>query len=78
MKTYKIPYQYTIVGTATVVANSLEEAVQITNDVAPCPTPHDYLIPFGGDQEIKKVVFSYLSESFEIHEEDLDIVNVLN
>jgi hypothetical protein len=75
MKTYTIPYQYTIIGTATVVANSLEEAVSFIEYNAPCPEPQDQLVE---DDQIKKVVFSYLDESFEIHEEDLDIVNDLN
>lgn len=74
MKTYTIPYQYTIIGTATVVANSLEEAVSCIEYNAPCPEPQDVV----EDDQIKKVVFCYLDESFEIHEEDLDIVNDLN
>lgn len=75
MKTYTIPYQYTIIGTATVQANSLEEAARFIEYNAPCPEPEDQLVE---DDQIKKVRFSYLSESFEIHHEDLDIVNNLN
>jgi hypothetical protein len=71
MKTYTIPYQYAIAGIATVVANSLEEAVSFIAYNAPCPEPQDVV----EDDQIKKVEFSYLDESFEIHEEDIDIVN---
>ena len=75
MKTYTIPYQYTIIATATVVAVNLEEALSCIEYNAPCPEPtQDHL----GEDEIKKVEFSYLDESFEIHEEDIDIVNDLN
>jgi hypothetical protein len=75
MRTYTIPYQYTIIGTATVEANSLEEAARLVEYNAPCPEPEDQLVE---DDQIKKVRFSYLSESFEIHQEDLDIMNDLN
>ncbi len=75
MKKYTIPYQYTIIGTATVEANSLEEAVSYIQYNAPCPEPQDQLVE---DDQLKKVRFSYLDESFEIHEEDLDIVNELD
>lgn len=74
MNKYTIPYQYTVIGHATVMANSLEEAVELVNDAAPCPIPQD---EHSVDDQITKVFFSYLGESFEIHEEDLDIVNNL-
>lgn len=74
MNKYTIPYQYTVIGHATVMANSLEEAVELTTDSAPCPIPENER---GADEQIIKVRFSYLNESFEIHEEDLDIVNNL-
>ncbi len=63
---YTISYQYTILSTATVVASSLEEAVSFIEYNAPCPEPQDV-----EDDQIK-VVFSYLDESFEIHEVDID------
>lgn len=71
MYTYTIPYQYTIIGHAKVVASSLVEAVELVELNAPCPTPLDAV----EDDEIKKVNFSYLKESFEIHHDDLDIMN---
>ncbi len=72
-KKYTIPYQYTIIGHATVYAESLEEAVELVNDSAPCPTPVDNS---NGDSEtIRNVNFSYLEDSFEIHEDDLDLYN---
>lgn len=71
MNTYTIPYQYTIIGHAKVVASSLEEAVELVETDAPCPTPQDLFL----NDEIKKVFFSYLGESFEIHHDDLDIMN---
>jgi hypothetical protein len=73
MKTYTIPYQYTIVGHATVVAENLSQAVDLVNFKVQCPVPED----IANLNEIRKVAFSYLNESFEIHEEDLDIVNDL-
>lgn len=69
MKTYIIPYQYTIVGNAHVVAESLEEAIYLVEHDVDCPTPPDieYL-----EGQIKKINLSYLSASFEIYHEDLD------
>jgi hypothetical protein len=74
MRTYTIPYQYTIVGHATVEAKNLEQAVDLVNFKVQCPVPKD----IEDLNEIKKVAFCYLSESFEIHEDDLDIVNDLD
>lgn len=74
MKIYKIPYQYTIVGTAHVMAESLEEAVEAVEYDADCPTPPDFEY-FEGQSQIKKVNLSYLNESFEIYHDDLDILN---
>lgn len=69
---YTIPYQYTIVGHATVFAESLEEAVELVQDSAPCPEP-DNSQPKLVDMNITNVKFSYLEDSFEIHEDDLDL-----
>jgi hypothetical protein len=75
-KKYIIPYQYIIVGTAEVEAESLEEATNIVELDAPCPEPANMINP-DPTEEIKKVRFSYLSDSFEVHSDDLDIVNDL-
>jgi len=75
MKTYTISYQYTIVGHATVEAKNLEQAVDIASHHSPTPLPNDIE---NWHSNIPKVNLSYLSESFEIHEDDLDIVNDLN
>ena len=73
MNKYTIPYQYTVIAHATVMANSLEEAVELIDLKAQCPVPQD----IANLNEIRKINFSYLGESFEIHHEDLDIVNNL-
>ena len=70
MKKYTIPYQYIVIGHATVFANSLEEAVDLVEANAPCPEPADQEAI---DEEILKVNFSYLEDSFEIHHDDLDL-----
>lgn len=69
-KKFTIPYQYTIIGHATVFADSLEEAVSLLEYNAPCPEPADQEAV---DEEITKVDFSYLDDSFEIHHDDLDL-----
>jgi hypothetical protein len=69
-KKFTIPYQYTIIGHATVFADSLDEAVELVQDGAPCPEPADKETV---DENITKVNFSYLEDSFEIHEDDLDL-----
>jgi hypothetical protein len=71
-KKYTIPYQYTIVAHATVYADSLEEAVALVQDGGPCPEPAD-LGWKDSEVDISKVTFSYLENSFEIHEDDLDL-----
>ena len=72
-KKFIIPYQYIIIGTAEVEAETLEEATELVSNDAPCPEPVSPMLNF--TDEILKVRFSYLSDSFEIHEDDLDIVN---
>jgi hypothetical protein len=74
MKTYTIPYQYTIVGHAYVEAKNLEQAVDLVHFKVQCPVPKD----IENLNEIKKVSFFYLNESFEVYEDDLDIVNNLD
>ena len=68
-KKFIIPYQYTIVAHATVYADSLEEALEIVEHDAPVPEPSKMLNEF----DIAEVKFSYLHDSFEIHEDDLDL-----
>jgi len=74
-KKYTIPYQYTIIAHATVYADSLEEAVALVQDGAPCPEPPDFKVIHEDVVDITKVNYSYLEDSFEIHEDDLDIYN---
>jgi len=74
MNKYTIPYQYTVIAHAAVMANSLEEAVELIDHKAQCPVPQDII---DLDDQIKRINLSYLCESFEIHHEDLDIVNSL-
>lgn len=71
-KKFVIPYQYTIIAHAFVMADSLEEAVELLQDGAPCPTPDDMGI-VENCEEINKVGFYYLEDSFEIHHDDLDL-----
>jgi len=68
-----VPYQYTVIAHAEIWAESLEAAVELVQD-APCPTPEDVTKDDYTD-EIHVVEFSYLQDSFEVHEEDLDIYN---
>ena len=75
MKKYTIPYQYTVIAHAHVMAENLQDAVELIDLKAQCPVPQDIE---DLDPQIKRINLSYLSESFEIHEEDLDIVNNLN
>ena len=75
MKKYTIPYQYTVIAHANVMAESLESAVELVDLKAQCPVPQDIE---DLDPQIERINLSYLSESFEIHHDDLDIVNNLN
>lgn len=74
-KKYTIPYQYTVIGHAIVYADSLTEAVNLVQSDAPCPDPDDQIL--GGqildEAALVGVRFSYLEDSFEIHEEDLNL-----
>ena len=74
MNKYTIPYQYTVIAHAHVMAESLESAVELVDLKAQCPIPQDIE---DLDPQILRINLSYLSESFEIHKEDLDIVNDL-
>jgi hypothetical protein len=75
-KKFTIPYQYTIIGHATVYADTLEEAVEIVETDVPCEEPEDYLNKEWSSDEsaIERVRFSYLEYSFEVHD-DLDLYN---
>jgi hypothetical protein len=53
MKTYTIPYQYTIVGHAYVEAKNLEQAVDLVHFKVQCPVPKD----IENLNEIKKSFF---------------------
>lgn len=72
-KTYTIPYQYTVFAYATVLANSLDEAVELVQMDAPCPDPAD--IETSEDPDIVKINFSYLEGSCEVINDDLEIHN---
>lgn len=71
MKSYTIPYSYTVVAFATVEAESLEAATEIVENAGPCPEPDDRT----GDGPISSVRFSYLEGNFEVHYDDLEIHN---
>jgi len=62
--THTIAYEYTVTGYATVVADSVEEAIAIVEADAPCPTPADIVV--SDDPEITKVNFGYLEGSFNL------------
>lgn len=74
MNKYIIPYQYTVIAHAYVMAESLEDAVELVDLKAQCPVPPDIE---NLDDQITRINLSYLSESFEIHHDDLDVVNDL-
>jgi hypothetical protein len=59
---YIIPYTYKVLAYAHVEASSIDEAIELTEKDAPGFEPDD----FEGENEIKKVYFEELGNSFKV------------